>query len=156
LAAPKAKVIAADPDHIEHIAANVRPGDMAEMAALGLSPALTLRLSLQTSLKAWTGLVDGVPVCMFGVSEGEHGEGRPWMVGTGRLDDPLTAMIFLRRCRKRVEIMLNLRPVLANYVSVENVRAVAWLGWLGFSFSPPFPWGKSRQMFRRFEMRRGL
>jgi hypothetical protein len=89
---------------------------------------------------------------MFGVSPGELGEGRPWMIGTKDLDR--FAMIFLRRNKAKLKEMLDVRPVLANYVSVKNTRAIAWLTWLGFSFEPPVLWGHGRQPFQRFELRR--
>lgn len=147
-------IIPAAPDHIPHIAANVRLDDRRELGLLGWEPAQALRLSLRSSLAAWTGTVDDVPVCMFGVSRGELGEGRPWMIGTSDLDQ--YAIIFLRRCRGQIAEMLNLSPVLANYVSLENSRAIQWLAWLGFTFDDPVPWGRSRKPFQRFELRRQL
>lgn len=130
----------------------VRADDRREFEALSISPGMALRFSLRSAIEAWTGTVDGVPVCMFGVSRGELGEGRPWMIGTADLDR--YAVIFLRRCRPQVARMLELAPVLANYVSVENVRAIEWLRWLGFTIEAPVPWGPRRQLFHRFELRR--
>ncbi|BCS54783.1 hypothetical protein [Geobacter sp. SVR] len=145
-------IIPALPEHVRCIAANMRPADVAEIRALAWEPESALRISLRTSLAAWTGTVDGVPVCMFGVCDGEMGEGRPWMIGTADLER--YAVIFLRRCRKQVERMLDIRPVLANYVSVDNNRAIQWLTWLGFTIDAPLPWGARRQLFHRFELRR--
>lgn len=150
--ARKPEIIPALAEHIAHIAANVRADDREELNLLGWGAAQALRLSLRSALAAWTGMVDGVPVCMFGVSQGELGEGRPWMIGTGDLDR--FAVIFLRRCRVQVERMLDLRPVLVNYVSAENARAIQWLSWLNFTIGDPVPWGRSRQPFHRFELRR--
>lgn len=148
----KPAIIPAAPEHIPHIARRVREEDRRELALLGLEPDQALRLSLRSALAAWTGTVDDVPVCMFGVSPGEFGEGRPWMIGTADLDR--FAMIFLRRNKVKLEEMLDLRPVLANYVSAENVRAIQWLSWLGFTIEAPLSWGRSRQPFHRFELRR--
>lgn len=150
--AHKPAIIPALPEHVAHIAANVRLDDRRELELLSLSPDRALRFSLRSSLSAWTGTVDDVPVCMFGVSPGELGEGRPWMIGTEDLDR--FAVIFLRRCRGQVERMLDLKPVLANYISVDNLRAIQWLTWLGFTLETPVPWGRSRQLFHRFELRR--
>jgi hypothetical protein len=152
LAVHRPAIIPAAPEHIPHIAANVRPDDRRELELLGWAPDQALRLSLRSALVAWTGTVDDAPICMFGVSPGELGEGRPWMIGAADLDR--FAVIFLRRCRGQVERMLELRPVLANYISVENIRAIQWLTWLGFSMEVPVPWGRSRQPFYRFELRR--
>lgn len=150
------EIIPAAADHIPVIGKMVRTEDRRELEALDMSPDLALRVSLRSALAAWTGTIDGVPVCMFGVSPGELGEGRPWMIGTEKLDEPLVAVIFLRRCRGQVARMLELAPVLANYVSVENVRAIQWLRWLGFTIAPSVPWGRRRQPFHRFELRRKL
>jgi hypothetical protein len=150
--ANKPAIITAEPGHIRTIAAGVRLDDLRELEGLSSSPDLILRLSLRSSVLAWTGTVDDVPVCMFGVSPGELGEGRPWMIGTADLDR--FAVIFLRRCRAEIEKMLNSFPVLVNYISVDNVRAIEWLRWLGFTISPPLPWGPRRLLFHRFELRR--
>lgn len=148
----KAAIIEATPDHVAAIASRVRPDDAREFAALLLSPERALRISLRTALAAWTGTVDGVPVCMFGVSPGEMMEGRPWLIGTADLDE--VAVIFLRRCRLQVERMLQVRPVLVNYVSADNARAIEWLTWLGFTIEAPIPWGPRGALFHRFSMRR--
>lgn len=148
--ARKVEIIPAEPGHVQHIAARVRLDDWRELYALGFAPDIAIRISLRSALMAWTGTVDDVPICMFGVSPGELGEGRPWMVGTEDLDR--FAVVFLRRCRKQVEAMLDMFPVLANYVSADNVRAIEWLRWLGFTIEPSLPWGPRRQLFRRFEL----
>jgi hypothetical protein len=151
-------VIPATSDHIEAIAANVRRADRIEFAALMMTPGQVLRSGLALSRFACTGTVDGVPICMFGVAPiggllFDHG--RPWMVGTSLLDD--YAMHFLRRCRAQVAEMLNLYPVLSNYVAASNVKAIEWLAWLGFTIAEkPIPCGFRNVPFYHFEMRREL
>lgn len=145
-------IIEAIAEHVDIVASRVREADAREFASLLLSPKRALRISLRTSLAAWTGTVDGVPVCMFGVSPGEMMEGRPWLIGTADLDK--FAVIFLRRCRLQVERMLQIMPVLVNYVSADNVRAIEWLTWLGFTIEAPIPWGPRGALFHRFSMRR--
>ena len=154
MAERRAEIIRAAPEHIVAIAPRVREADARELASLLLSPERALRTSLRTALAAWTGIVDGVPVCMFGVSPGEMTEGRPWMIGTADLD--AVAVIFLRRCRLQVARMLQIRPVLVNYVSADNARAIEWLAWLGFTIEGPIPWGPRGALFHRFSMRREL
>lgn len=154
MAAHRVEIIPATADHIEHIREMVRPADRREFAALAMSQGLALRLSLRSALAAWTGTVNGVPVCMFGVSPGEFGEGRPWMIGTKDLEEPLVATIFLRRCRAQLNQMLQIRPVLVNYVSAENTLAIEWLAWLGFIIETPIPWGPRGALFHRFSLRR--
>lgn len=101
-------------------------------------------------------MIDGNPVCMFGVAPGSIVTGgKVWMLGTEALDDPLNAIIFLRRCRKQVDEMLEISPVLTNYVHAENARAISWLRWLGFKVEDnPVPYGPKRELFYRFSMTR--
>jgi len=152
LAVPRPEIIPAAPEHIAHIVRHVRAADKDEFAALDRSPEEALRFSLWASLVAWTGTVDGVPVCMFGVCPGGNEmEGRPWMIGTEDLD--AFAVIFLRRCRLQVARMLQVRPVLVNYVSAENTRAIEWLTWLGFTIEAPIPCEPRGALFHRFSMK---
>lgn len=126
-------IVPASSLHIPAIVENMRAEDIEELALLGLTPLYAVENSFEYAKAAWTGLVDGVPVCMFGVSPSDSPlKGRPWMMGTKLLE--AHAMIFLRRCRPQVLMMLRLYPFLENFVSVDNKRAIEWLRWLGFSF----------------------
>lgn len=135
--AVKPEIIPATVDHIAHIAANMRQGDRAELAAIGRSPESSLWASLKVSRVAWTGTIDGVPVCMFGVAPSAMitpRKGRPWMLGTAALDDH--AILFLRRCRPAIKEMLAHYPELENYVAGSNEKAIEWLRWMGFAVGP--------------------
>jgi hypothetical protein len=148
------EIVTAHRDHIPLIAARVREADRQELWASGLHGASeVMHQGIDISEVAWTGLIDGVPVCMFGVAPVTviGGLGRPWMVGTDMLDKH--QMVFLRRCREYVDFMLQMYPVLENYVDARNVQAVKWLMWLGFSFSEPELMGPFSLPFCRFEKR---
>jgi hypothetical protein len=148
-------IIPALPEHIPAIADQVREADRAEFAALWQTAFSVMTESLQVSTEAWTGTVDGVPVCMFGVAPvgflvPEYG--RPWMVGTHHLDRH--SRLFLRRCRKQVAAMHRRYPVLVNCVAAANTRAIRWLQWLGFQVDDkPIPVGLYDVPFYRFERR---
>lgn len=149
------EIVTATVEHIEPIAADIREADRAELwAAALISSEAAMRDGLRISDFAYTGLIDGEPVCMFGVSPASliGGVGRPWMVGTSSLDRH--AMIFLRRCRGIVGQMQGIYPLLENYVDCRNVKAIAWLKWLGFQFDEPVLTGAFNLPFRRFERRR--
>lgn len=151
----RVSIVKAEPAHIPWLAANVRPGDQEEFSANYRDAFSVMVEGLQVSTVAWTGMVDDVPICMFGVAPvgflfPDHG--RPWMVGTCMLDD--FALLFLRRCRHQVEKMQRLYPVLVNCVAVSNVRAIQWLTWLGFHVEDtPTPVGLRSMPFYRFERR---
>ncbi len=151
----KAEIVTAQVGHIISISDHVRDADRQEFwAATYSSPAEVMVRGLRISDKAWTGLIDDVPVCMFGVASAGllGGVGRPWMVGTDHLDRH--ALLFLKRCRKVVAGMLALFPILENYVDCRNVRAIQWLKWLGFEMHEVTTVGVLSVPFIRFEMRR--
>lgn len=139
------------PCHVPFVAENVRDADRDELwAAACLTPEQALSKSMECSTLAWTGLYDNVPVCMFGVSEGSAlaGVGIPWMIGTKLVDKYATQ--FLRRNKGKVQEMLNVYPLLMNYVDVRNTRAIRWLRWLGFEIGASIPFGPYNMPFRPF------
>lgn len=144
----KAEIVQALPEHVPAIMQDIREDDRRELALLGMTPEGGLEESLKASLAAWTGMIDDTPICMFGVSSWPNGTGRPWMIGTNKVVDH--QKVFLRRCRPCVDGMQYLFPYLQNYVSVDNVRAIGWLVWLGFSFAETIEVGPRGARFHRF------
>lgn len=148
-------IIPAQPEHVAVIAANVREADKQEFAVNFRTATQIMEAGLRISAKAYTGKVNDIPVCMFGVAPvsaimPEHG--RPWMVGTKALDE--YAVLFLRRCRPQVNEMKRLYPVLTNYVAEANVKAIEWLKWLGFTVSSePVSMGIRGVPFLHFELK---
>lgn len=144
-----AQIVTADLDHIPLILSRLREADRREIHALSeQTPERILTQSFHMSRLAWTGMIDGVPVCMFGVVKVEDGHGRPWMIGTDLLDKH--QIVFLRRCKSQVETMQRCFTRLENYVDVRNTRAICWLSWLGFSFHAPEPVGRFALPFMKF------
>lgn len=146
------KIVTAEEWHIPLIAARVRAADREELQALSLTPEKALRQSFRLSHLAWTGLIDGVPVCMYGVVKASllGRVGRPWMVGTYLLDKH--QLVFLRRCRFSLKTMQMCFSKLENHIDARNTRAIQWLKWLGFSFSEPEPLGPLNMPFIRFTL----
>jgi len=105
---------------------------------------------------AWTGMIDGEPVCMFGVVPAGDilgGVGAPWFLATEKLQSHRVK--FLRLNRQYLSKMLDIFPHLIDYVDVRHTRAIRWLSWLGFTFSAePVPYGPAGMPFYRFEMRK--
>jgi len=132
----KTEVRHASADDIPVIAAAMRAADRAEVSAShGHTPEQALTSSLACSTEAWTGLIDDVPVCMFGVGPISilAGRGAPWMLGTDTIERwPRT---FLRHCRPCVAAMLAVYPFLENYVDDRNEKSKQWLRWLGFTLA---------------------
>ena len=149
-----AAIVTAERWHIPHIVAHVRDADRAEFQAATMqTPEEVLEEAYVISHLAWTGLIDGVPVCMFGVVDSSTvltRQGRPWMVGTDLLEKH--KMVFLRRCRACLEIMKLCFGRLENCVDARNTKAIQWLKWLGFSFGEPVPMGAFGLNFMRFSL----
>lgn len=127
------------PARIEDVAAiadRLRQADRDEvMASHSHNAEEALRSSLEVSTAAWTGLIDDVPVCMFGVAPVAvlAGRGAPWLLGTDLIEQfPRT---FLRRCRGCVARMLAVYPLLENFVHEGNTVSKQWLAWLGFELA---------------------
>lgn len=152
----EAGIVPSTLEHVEAIASDMRPEDIEELkASTMMSPCRALKMAMEQSAACWTGTADGVPACMFGVCPVgffEPEKGRPWLLSSRLLDH--YAVTFIKLNRECVEQMLNRFPVLENFVSARNRRAVRWLKWLGFCLSPAVPMGRYGVPFHRFEMRR--
>src|SRR3546814_19504217 len=84
----RAEIRPSTESNIDVILADIRPADVAEMTALGTTPERAMRQGLARSDWTATGLLDGVPVCMFGVAPVNLmlGRGAPWMLAATGLD----------------------------------------------------------------------
>ena len=145
-------IVPATAVHGAIVAANIRQSDREELERLGLKPLQEIMASLAASSMAWTGIVNGTPICVFGVSEWADGTGRPWMIGTEEL--VRHQRIFLRECKSCVDAMKSRHDTLMNLVCVQNVNAIKWLRWLGFKMLDTMPYGVNGELFQRFQWQR--
>lgn len=149
-------IIPATHDHIAAIGKMVRAADRDELrASTNHSPEEAMEAGLAYSDQAMTGLIDGVPVCMWGVVRESlvMNMGVPWMVATSLLDK--NAATFLRHCKGPVLAMLGDYDTLINHVDARNVKAIRWLKWLGFKVErEPVEYGVEKLPFHRFSMSR--
>ncbi len=151
---PRIEVVPALPAHLAPIAAAMRRADRREVwAAARASPTEALTVSLAASKLAWSGTVDGRPVCMFGAANpAVPGQpGLPWLLGTDDIDRH--ALAFLRRNRPMVAAMLAGFGSLANCVDARNTASIRWLGWLGFTIESAIPFGPFGLPFHPFHKR---
>jgi hypothetical protein len=140
---------------VAQLAPNVRAADAREIrAATGETPEAALARSLRLSDQAWAGLLDGTVACLFGVGPAAllARVGVPWLVGAEAMVRHPCA--FLRRSRACLAHLFADYDVLTNFVDARNDAAIRWLGWLGFTFDDPAPYGPDRLPFYRFELRR--
>lgn len=151
---PSYAVVPASAEHVAAMLPQVRQADRDEVwAAYAELIEVALPRSLVLSTHAWAGLVDEQVACVFGVAPVNllAGHGAPWMVGTALVERH--AFAFLRRNRQYVATMRSTYNRLENWVDARNSAAISWLGWLGFEFDQPMPYGPFGQPFMRFVMR---
>lgn len=146
------KIVPALPEHAEIIAASVRPEDRDELWASTMSPPIeAMTRGIHYSEESYTGMIDDVPVCMWGVVMDSFltRSGTPWMVGSTDLDRH--AMTFLRQCRAPLLEMLGRYDRLENYVDARNKRSIAWLRFMGFTVDKKAEeYGFLKMPFHRF------
>jgi hypothetical protein len=136
------------------LAAQLRHADRAEAdAALGDHDLLEAILaSIRGSSLCWTALSgDEHLIAVFGVAPISDRVGSPWMLGTDRLDHHAKSL--MRLSPPFIRLMRDAFPHLVNFVHAENRKSIRWLSRLGFTLSPPQPYGARGELFHPFEMR---
>jgi hypothetical protein len=138
------------PAYAETLAPRLRAADVAEVwAACGEEPLPAILKSLELSTYTRGLLLDGEPAAIWGVAplRGLPGAGAAWLLGS----DALTAhaRTFWRLCRPELDRMLEVAPVLLNYVDARYRQALRWAERLGFSVEPARPFGFARMPFHR-------
>lgn len=133
------QVVPATMAHAHRI--ELRAGDRAEVAALGLAPEEALRRSLARSLWTDAYLVDGevAAIAGLGLPSMLDRVATPWLL-TGRPVDR-HRRAFVRLTRLRVDEMRREWPLLRNFVHADYRQALRWLAWLGFEIAPAVPFG---------------
>lgn len=140
------------------LATNMRPGDVAEVKAMGHEDMLrVVTEGVRDSPLCYTALdAEGGVLCILGVAPLGPSlitdRGAPWMLGTPELARHRTAL--MRLAPGYIAAMLDLYPRLENVVHAENVKAVAWLKRLGFVLAPAEKYGPYGALFHRFKMER--
>lgn len=113
-----------------------------------LGPAVQMRHVIKCGVmygESWTGLVDALPVCVFGVIADPVNPdvGHPWLLGTEDIKRVTTR--FLKQSRLMVAEMSARYPILTCMVDERNALHIRWLKWLGFreiSRTPEYGVGK--------------
>lgn len=151
----KVEILPATIEHIEHLGQHMREADRHEvMASHGLEGIDAAMESVRLSRQAFCGLVDGVPVYLFGFSLMKDGRGIVWGLGT----DALGAHVhrFLRASHNFISFCRGQATVLENWVHSDNVESLAWLRWLGFQVDEAAPYGVAGELFHHVHMTGGF
>jgi len=148
------QIVPATYEHIEQLVPRLRKADLQEIAAAtGSDPEGSLAVAVGTSPVAYTWLHKGRVMAMFGAAPypGRPGVGIPWLLGAKGMDKH--KVFFVRRSKKYLAEMLELFPVLENWVDARNTSSIQWLAWIGFALSEVQPFfGIQRLPFIRFNI----
>lgn len=131
-------------------APRLRAADRQEIiAATGETPDLTLRASVAMG-DAMVGMVDDEPVALLGFPMMSllPTTIRPWMVGTDQVEAHDRAVA--RASYEMVNLHRRRCDVMVNHVDGRNLKAIKWLGWLGFTIEEARPHGPYGVPFHRF------
>ena len=146
-------IVPADSRHVYGLAPRIRDQDREKCIAIrGDKPGIALHDTYARSQRAWTVLIDGEEVAMFGVvGSAMSSIGIPWLIcGERLLDHPVA---FARQSKKYLPLLAEGYDVLINYVIDTNEVAKKWLRWLGFTLGQPAPYGVKQELFRSYEYR---
>lgn len=143
------------PDDIDELAANMRPADVAECYAAGVTDLRAcIADGVQHSDPCWAALVDGEVAAIFGarpLGSLLNPVAAVWLLGTPVLTANRRA--FARHTPRYIRTMLQAYPHLVNYVHADNAPAVRFLRHHGFTLHEAVPYGPHGALFHPFEMR---
>jgi hypothetical protein len=102
---------------------------------------------------AIAGYCDKKLIAIFGVTRitAVTKTGAIWMFGTKFL--PENKKVFLKHCKKCIEVMIENYPIVYNFVDKRNIMIINWLKWLGFTFEDAKPYGPNGLLFYKFYMK---
>lgn len=128
------------------VLADLRPVEVAEMAALGVTCEECIRIG-QANSEAFTLFIAEEPAGIFGLMHyGDYVV--PWGVFTRAIDrHPLPFLRFIRGW-----VRANVSMPAANYIDARNLRGIEWFNWLGFSVGDPVPYGLNDEPFREVRL----
>lgn len=131
------------------LAARLRPGDLAECQATGLSPEEVILRSVRGSFCAWAAWDGDRPLAAWGAQAPMlfGGVAYPWLLTGPEVVNH--KRLFLRLNRSFVVRLTQTHPRLEVFVLASYDTAVRWLRWLGFSIGETIPIGPDGTLFRR-------
>lgn len=145
---PDIQIIEATLEHVQELGRSMNSEDREEAEAMGLKAHRALWRSWKDSSFRKAALVDGQVVAIWGVVGSFMGlRGRLWMV-TGKKAREVSPIYSALLYRAEVRKMLEIFPLLENYVDNDYERAVKMLEFGGFKFDDPIAVGE--KLFRRF------
>lgn len=140
------------PEHIIELRETIRDEDRREIESYGFSCEKGLWRSYKRSLMTRTGLINGKVAAVWGCGGVYMGTvGAPWLM-TAHCIKQLSPLKIARIYQKEVYEMLEMFPLLENWVQSSYTESIRLLTICGFSVGEPEKLGNS--MFRKFSMER--
>lgn len=144
------EIVPATLAHVQAMGGFMNAEDRDEIECLGVKAHRALWRGWKNSNFRHSALVDGELAAMWGVAGSMMGDvGTPWLV-TAQKAREVSAHEFAKIYRAEARKMLELYPVLVNYVDNRYTGAVRMLKISGFRLDEPIPLGKFKRLFRRF------
>lgn len=138
-------------EHVIHIANHMRAADAAEVWASSRKTPLEAMLSgFKYSDRSIVVMVNDEPCAMIGlvIQSILTGTGVVWMLGS---DESMNhRKLFLELSPPVIKEMLDVCPMLFNYVHADNKKSIRWLQWLGFTIESPKAHGVEGELFHKF------
>jgi hypothetical protein len=130
------EIVPATREHVEAMVGHLRDGDVAELAAIGLTDRTALELGFERSIEAWTAVSAGVAMGMFGVTADSvlSDEGHPWLLTTCWTVPHW--IVFARSLREAVDRYKRMFSRLSGQTDARYAPAIRLLTWLGFVIGP--------------------
>ncbi len=148
------EVVPATLEHARELAVTMRHEDVLETwAATHMGNYEVLENSVKVSRDAWTGLVDGRVLAMFGVvtTTALSRDGCPWLLGSQEVGAHGRA--FARFSKEYIRLIAPRYDTLANFVDANYPEAIRWVRWMGFKIEPAAPFGPEGAPFHLFWMK---
>lgn len=138
-----------------YIGNHLREADQHEgWSASRMRPVEMCTYSIQSSQVAFSILLDGEPIGIFGVADYSvvNRSGVIWFLGTDRIKE--IGYLFVKYTRPFIKIFLSRWDRLMNQVHSENKESLRWLKLSGFKIDEPMPYGYDQELFHYIEIRR--
>lgn len=140
---------------VHFIAEDMRQDDKNEIwASANHTPLEALIDGWKVSDRTAIATVNDKPCVMFGlvVDNILSGTGVLWMLGAN--ESLNYKREFLTQTPAVIEEMLEVCPMLYNYVHIKNKASIRWLKWLGFTLEEPIVYGIEKELFHKFYIKR--
>ena len=149
------ELVPATINHAVYIANCMRPEEVLEVRlATDYSPHEATINSLRSSTVAASMLVDQIPVGMSGLTEvskvGKYGN--PWLLTTPMMKK--YPIFLVKNTIKFIDIWLDYKPILQNFVHAEYIDSLRWAKACGFTVYEAEPYGVWGEPFHKIEIRR--